>query len=165
MESWMYILLFSPVVPYAAPAPYPPVEYYVGVVAAEAAYATLPTGVPVPPPPPAPAPVDPKNCPTCKGTGRVPTGDSNNPWTKCPTCQPSAAPAELPRAKVTLPPGPFPKPQHSTATPPASKATVAPPAPCANGTCPVEKAAPAAPLSGVPLIPVPMSPRRIFRRR
>lgn len=160
MYEWV-VMLLTPVVPYAAPAPEPPVEYYVGVVAAEAAYATLPTGVPVPPPPAPAPPVDPKNCPTCKGTGRVPTGDSNNPWTKCPTCQPSNAPAELPKAKVTLPPGPFPKPQHSTVMPP----TVAPTAPCANGTCPVEKAAPAAPLSGIPLIPVPVSPRRIFRRR
>ena len=157
MFEWLF-LLFAPVVPYAAPAP---TEDYVGVVAAEAAYTTL---LPLPPEPdkPAPRPIDP-NCATCKGTGRVRSGDGIS-WTKCPTCQPLTEKPELPKAKVTLPPGPFAKPQSSAA--PAPKAPVVTvPAPCANGTCPVEKAAPAAPLYGVPLVPVPVLPRRIFRRR
>ena len=160
MFEWLF-LLFTPAVPYAAPAP---VEDYVGVVAAEAAYTTLLTSAPEPEPDdPAPRPVDP-NCPTCKGTGRVRSGDGIS-WTKCPTCQPLTEPPapttgkpELPKAKLTLPPGPFVKPQHSTGLSPA-------PAPCASGTCPVEKSAPAAALFGAPLIAVPIAPRRFFRRR
>jgi hypothetical protein len=76
---------------------------YVGVVAAEAAYASfLPKAAPV-----NPAPVDPKNCPTCGGTGRVRTGDGLG-WTKCPTCQPGTngekTPANNPQLPVTTPP-------------------------------------------------------------
>lgn len=167
MFEWLF-MLFTPVVPYAAPAPAPD---YIGMVAAEAAYAAL-LPVQAQPDKPPVRPIDP-NCPTCKGKGKVPSGDGQG-WSNCPTCQPlteEMQQPELPRAKVTLPPGPFAKPQHSSAAPPppaqppAVKATIVPPPPCANGTCPVEKAAPAAPLSGIPLIPVPVSPRRIFRRR
>lgn len=54
---------------------------YVGKIAAHAAYASLQTTA---------APVKPKvptkDCTTCKGTGQVPTGDSNHPWTRCPDC-------------------------------------------------------------------------------
>jgi hypothetical protein len=168
MFEWLF-LLFTPAVPYAAPAP---AHDYIGMVAAEAAYAALLPSAPAPEPDdPAPRPVDP-NCPTCKGTGRVRSGDDQS-WTKCPTCQPLTAPAELPRAKSTLPPGPFAKPQQTSVVPqpPAAPkaAAVAPviatPAPCVNGACPLEKAAPVAPLSGIPIVPVPVSPRRIFRRR
>lgn len=59
--------------------------YYVGVVAAEAAYTTLLPNTPDKPKP-APSPVDPANCPTCKGVGKVPSGDGQG-WTKCPTCK------------------------------------------------------------------------------
>jgi len=73
---------------------------YVGHVAAEAAYsALLSAGSPSKPKVPT------KDCTTCKGTGRVPTGDSNHPWTKCPDCdgslssnadkQPAADPTEV----------------------------------------------------------------------
>jgi hypothetical protein len=168
MFEWLF-LLFTPAVPYEAPAPAPD---YIGMVAAEAAYAALLPSAPQPKPDdPAPRPVDP-NCATCKGTGRVRSGDGLS-WTKCPTCQPLTEPAppvaqpekpELPKAKSTLPPGPFPKPTTSVAPAPKPPVVTAP-APCANGTCPVEKAAPAAPLSGIPLVPVPVSPRRLFRRR
>lgn len=55
---------------------------YGGKIAAYAAYASLQTTA---------APVKPKvptkDCTTCKGTGRVPTGDSNHPWTRCPDCE------------------------------------------------------------------------------
>lgn len=87
MFEWLFLLLTPRV---SADAPLPPQEYYVGLVAAEAAYTTLQPGVPdAPKPTPAP-PVDPKNCPTCKNSGRpgwVRTGDGQG-WTKCPTCQP-----------------------------------------------------------------------------
>lgn len=56
---------------------------FVGVVAAEAAYVTLLPAGTVPSKPK----VDPKNCKTCNGTGRVRTGDDQG-WTKCPDCQP-----------------------------------------------------------------------------
>lgn len=55
---------------------------YVGLVAAEAAYAaTLPSAPPEKPV----VPPDP-NCKTCKGTGKVKSGDGLG-WSKCPTCQ------------------------------------------------------------------------------
>lgn len=57
-----------------------------GRAAAELAYTTLETAPVNPEPEPAPPrPIDP-NCPTCKGTGKVRTGDNQN-WTKCPRCQ------------------------------------------------------------------------------
>jgi len=76
MFDWLFIFL-TPAV--AAP---PPVDY-VGAVSAEVAYLSLAqTDVPKPK-------VPTKDCLTCKGTGRVSTGDSNNPWTKCPDCVPT----------------------------------------------------------------------------
>jgi DnaJ-class molecular chaperone len=63
-----------------------------GRAAAELAYTTLEAAPVNPEPEPAPPrPVDP-NCPTCKGTGKVRTGDGQN-WTKCPRCQSDSAPA------------------------------------------------------------------------
>jgi hypothetical protein len=89
MYEWILYFLTWLTSLFAPPAP-PQVQYvealpqdYVGLVAVEAAYTTLlPKTVP-----PAPTPVDPANCTTCKGLGKIPTGDSNNPWTKCPTCK------------------------------------------------------------------------------
>jgi hypothetical protein len=55
---------------------------YVGEIAAHVAYAaTLPSAAPTKPKVPT------KDCTNCNGTGRVRTGDSNNPWTKCPDCE------------------------------------------------------------------------------
>lgn len=70
--------------PTPAPVTYaePVKKDYIGVVAAEAAYsAALPSKAPVRPN------VDPKDCKTCNGTGKVRSGDGQG-WTKCPTCQP-----------------------------------------------------------------------------
>lgn len=56
---------------------------YVGVVAAEAAYsALLVDQAPVKPKVPT------KDCVTCRGSGRVRTGDDQG-WTKCPDCDPT----------------------------------------------------------------------------
>lgn len=57
---------------------------YVGDIAAEAAYASLL------PSKPGVKRVNPADCKTCGGTGRVRTGDDQG-WTKCPDCQPPAA--------------------------------------------------------------------------
>lgn len=55
---------------------------YVGALAAEAAYsAVLPGAEPVKPK----KPIDP-NCSTCRGTGKVKSGDGLG-WSPCPTCQ------------------------------------------------------------------------------
>lgn len=82
MFEWLVALftaLFSWTLPHADTTPK---KDYVGLVASEAAYsALLPDTAPVKPKVPT------KDCTTCKGTGRVPTGDSNNPWTKCPDCE------------------------------------------------------------------------------
>lgn len=60
----------------------PPQQDYIGVVAAEAAYsAMLPGSAPVKPK----KPIDP-NCKTCKGKGKVPSGDGLG-WSPCPICQ------------------------------------------------------------------------------
>jgi hypothetical protein len=98
MFDWLMLLL-APVMPNATP----PEKDYIGVVAAEVAYAALlPSAPPV-----APKPVDPKNCSTCGGTGKVRTGDGQG-WTKCPTCQPINAPA--PPANKPATPGWPPRP-------------------------------------------------------
>lgn len=155
MFEWLF-LLFAPTVPYADAPPTATADY-VGLVAAEAAYAALLPSAPNPDKP-KPPPVDPANCPTCKGTKRVPTGDSNNPWTKCPTCQPVTE--RFPVEKMTLPPGPFVKPPKN-----AASAPVAPAATCPADNCRVEKAAPSAPRNGIPFVPVPVAPWRFFRRK
>jgi hypothetical protein len=88
MFEWLF-LLFSPVTPNAEP----PKKDCVGVVAAEAAYSALRNdSTPVKPL------VDTKDCKRCNGTGKVSTGDSNNPWTDCPDCEPKGAP--LPDVKI-----------------------------------------------------------------
>jgi len=88
MFEWLLLLLTVPAqVTYAEP----PQKDYLGMVAAEVAYASLLPNAP----PVKPQPVDPKNCPTCKGAGKVPSGDGQG-WTKCPTCTPiSVNPADI----------------------------------------------------------------------
>jgi hypothetical protein len=81
MFEWLMLLL-APLVPDVTP----PQKDYIGVVAAETAYSALLSGTTAVKPTPA-KPVDP-NCPTCKGAGKVPSGDGQG-WTKCPTCQPT----------------------------------------------------------------------------
>lgn len=76
MFEWL--LAFMPV-PYAEP----PKKDFVGVVAAEAAYASLLSDAPVKKPL-----VDTKDCTRCNGRGQISTGDSNHPWTDCPDCEP-----------------------------------------------------------------------------
>jgi hypothetical protein len=78
MFDWLFYLL-TPVMSDA-----PPQKDYIGLVAAEAAYAALLPDKEVKPR------VDPKDCKTCNGTGRVRSGDDQG-WTKCPTCQPMSA--------------------------------------------------------------------------
>ena len=94
MFNWLFVLLsfFGWGLSHATPTK----KDYVGVVAAEAAYsALLSSRAPV-----TPAPVvDPKNCPTCKGVGKVPSGDGQG-WTKCPTCQPTPGSAD---AEIKIP--------------------------------------------------------------
>ena len=55
---------------------------HVGEIAAHVAYADL-----LPSAPQVKPKVSTKDCTTCNGTGRVRTGDSNNPWTRCPDCE------------------------------------------------------------------------------
>lgn len=93
-----------------------PRQNYIGMVSAAAAYASLlPRTAPVTPP----KPVDPKNCPTCGGTGRVRTGDGQG-WTKCPTCKPPTLPSTAP-APQGWPP----------------RTSWQPRGDCPNGTCPI----------------------------
>lgn len=68
-----------------APVTYaePPKKDYIGMVAAEVAYAALLPDSPVNKPL-----VDTKDCARCNRTGKIPTGDSNHPWTDCPDCEP-----------------------------------------------------------------------------
>lgn len=112
MFEWLFVLL-APVV---ADAPQPQKDY-IGVVAAEAAYSALLSGST----PSKPTPVDP-NCPTCKGAGRIPSGDGQG-WTKCPTCQPMATPGPLPSMRL----------QTRPLSPPKTSD-------CPTGTCPNRRA-------------------------
>lgn len=80
MVEWLFI--FAPLLPVATYAV--PEKDYIGVVAAEAGYAALlPDAAPVKPKVPT------KDCTTCKGLGKVPSGDGHE-WTKCPDCDPNA---------------------------------------------------------------------------
>lgn len=100
MSKWAFLLFaFSWFgVSYANAAPR---QNYIGMVSAAAAYAALlPRTAPVNPP----TPVDPKNCPTCGGTGRVRSGDGQG-WTKCPTCKPTTLPATAPQPQKATPQG------------------------------------------------------------
>ena len=144
MYEWLFFLL-APVAPVMSNAT--PTEDYVGVVAAEVAYSSLlPSRVeqdnkPV---------IDP-NCPTCKGTGRVRSGDDQG-WSKCPTCQPitSEAPAK---------PKPLFKKVPVQSIPPQSS--------CPGGVCPPAGQLPqqhSAVPGFVPAV-VPFGLQRLFRRR
>lgn len=76
MWKWLLTLLA-----FLFPANHTPNADYVGEIAAHVAYADLlPAAKPVKPKVPT------KDCTTCNGTGRVRTGDDNNPWTRCPDC-------------------------------------------------------------------------------
>jgi hypothetical protein len=89
MFEWLFFI-FAPLVPDATPP-----KDYIGVVAAEAAYAALlPDAAPVKPKVPT------KDCKTCKGLGKVPSGDGHE-WTKCPDCDPNLA---VPTSRVYLNP-------------------------------------------------------------
>lgn len=74
MFDWLFLLFAPAAVP-------PPQQDYIGPVAAEAAYAAL-----IPAAEPTKPKVPTKDCTTCKGTGRVRTGDDQG-WTKCPDCE------------------------------------------------------------------------------
>jgi hypothetical protein len=92
MFDWLFLIFFnSPQQQHAKPTQ----QDFVGVVAAEAAYTALLPDKEVKPK----RPIDP-NCPTCRGTGKVRSGDGIS-WTKCPLCQ-----AEDPASSVVpAPPG------------------------------------------------------------
>lgn len=78
-------------------APVPPQDY-IGMVAAEAAYAALlPNKAVVKPKVPR------KDCTTCKGTGRVTQGDGHE--TECSDCDPALGDVMSERA-ITAPSGP-----------------------------------------------------------
>jgi len=86
MPNWLTALiafvlgLFSPGLYHDNAAPQ---KDYIALVASEAAYSALiPEAAPVKPKVPT------KDCTTCKGTGRVRTGDDHG-WTKCPDCDPT----------------------------------------------------------------------------
>jgi len=125
MVKWL-LLAIAALFGWGAPHVVTPKKDYVGVVAAEAAYASLVRETaPVKPNPP----VDPKNCSTCGGTGKVKTGDGQG-WTKCPTCQPMTTP-EKPTMPMTNPPSPavgF--PARSSGVPTSKN--------CPDGKCPLQ---------------------------
>jgi hypothetical protein len=90
MFEWLFILL-APVLPDATPQ-----KDYIGVVAAEAAYASL-----VPEEKVVKPKVPTKDCKNCKGLGKVPTGDGLG-WTKCPECDPNLAADIKQEPSITL---------------------------------------------------------------
>jgi hypothetical protein len=109
MFEWLMLL---------APVTYAelPKKDCVGMVAAEAAYVSfLPDAIPPK------VLVDTKDCTRCNRTGRIPTGDSNNPWTDCPECEPKDG-------KVNA------EPKLSPVMKLQKRAV---PDNCASGTCPI----------------------------
>ena len=161
MYQWI-LLFFAPWA--AADAKPAATQDYIGVAAAEAAYASL-----LPErsdPEPAPQPPDP-NCPKCHGTGKVPSGDGQG-VTKCPVCQasaekPVAAPAPAPAPAPAAPKAVAPKP--TSGWPPAPVRTVPPATSCIDGNCPpTVPVKTAAPVQVQQSSPVYVLPGRVFRR-
>ena len=117
MFEWF--MLFFPVT-YAEP----PKKDYIGVVAAEVAYAALLPDAPVIKPL-----VDTKDCKRCNGAGKIRTGDTIS-WTDCPDCEPKDGDAKSDIKEST--------------TLPAMKLQVKPLPPiktsdCENGVCPIPR--------------------------
>lgn len=77
MVEWVVILMgqFFP----------PAHKDHIGPLAVEAAYVSVQPAAPV-----KKKKVNTADCNTCKGTGRVRTGDDQG-WTKCPDCEPGAS--------------------------------------------------------------------------
>lgn len=118
MFEWL-LLLFTPVLPDATPK-----KDYIGLVAAEAAYASMLSDTPVKKPL-----VDTKDCKRCKGTGRIRTGDDIN-WTDCPDCEPKEG---SPVTSGSTPPAPSMKLQIKP-LPPVKNSN------CPDGNCPLRRA-------------------------
>ncbi|WP_353208348.1 hypothetical protein [Sphingorhabdus sp.] len=118
MFEWLMLLL-APLVPNATPTE----TNYIGMVAAETSYSALLSGTT----PVKPTPVNPKDCPTCKGTGKVKTGDGIS-WTKCPTCTP------VTQEMQPLPAGTSPKMKLQVQPLPPVKTSS-----CPDGKCPISR--------------------------
>jgi hypothetical protein len=163
MYEWLFYLLApaAPVTIYAAPQP----EDHVGVVAAQAAYVTLLDTRVEPEPAPTPSrPIDP-NCKTCRGKGKVPSGDGQG-WTKCPTCQAEAADV-APTPKI-------PKDTQKQLFRQAPVQSIPPQSNCTDGRCPETSvtttvmdnhAAPQLSMPGFFTVPSFFGWRRTSRRR
>lgn len=152
MFEWLCLLFFAPASMGAADVKTPS-EYYVGVVAAEAAYTTL---LPRTPDKPAPKPGD--ICSACKGTGKVGDGTVMKDCKDCKGTGRVLPPQTLPMRELPPPPPPF-KLSPVQSVPPATQSSS-----CPGGQCPADKTRPSSPVpANVPIIPV--VPRGLFRRR
>lgn len=157
MYEWLFYLLapVAPVTSYAAPQP----EDHVGVVAAQAAYVTLLDKGVAPEPDKPNRPIDP-NCKTCKGTGKVPSGDGQG-WSNCPTCQPITEVVPAPKVPKDTPKQLFRQ---------APVQSIPPQTNCPDGNCPAASVTPysvdnhAVPQLSIPGF-VPFGWRRTSRRR
>lgn len=107
------LLLFTPAVPANVPE-----TYYVGVVAAEAAYVAMQPEKPVD------TRVDRKDCKVCNGTGLVRSGDGQG-WTKCANCKPTVESM---------------KKEPEPNVPPAMRLQIRPlPGTCESGSCQIPR--------------------------
>lgn len=96
MFEWL-MLFFAPAV--VVPNAKPPQRDVIGLVAAEVSYAALLHGSPLAPVGPVNPEVDHKDCLTCGGTGKVPSGDGQG-WTKCPDYRPKSKSGTAPVMKL-----------------------------------------------------------------
>lgn len=149
MFEWLLWLFFAPASMGAADVQTPP-EYYVGVVAAEAAYTTL---LPSKPDKPKPRPGDP--CSNCNGTGKLGDGTVMKDCGECNGTGRVPLPKALPlREQPSAPPF---RPSPVQSIPPQSSN-------CPDGSCPADRARPSSPVpASFPLVPV--VPRGRFRRK
>jgi len=96
MFEWL-MLFFTPVA--VVPDAKPTQKDVIGLVAAEVSYSALLHGSPLAPVGPVNPEVDHKDCLTCGGTGKVPSGDGQG-WTKCANYRPKSTSGTAPIMKL-----------------------------------------------------------------
>jgi len=123
MFEWIFLIFEWVLAPFSPAAAEIPQPYYVGIAAAEVAYADLLPEKAVD------NRVDREDCTVCNGTGRVRSGDGQG-WTKCSNCKPPPEELKEPAAAA------------ADKTPPSMRLQSKPletPGGCVDGNCPPKR--------------------------